>query len=105
MNPFRFRIVAEWSDEAGAFVAHVPALPGCTARGSTPEKAVGAVRIAAQRILVAARASGVAQPAEDTASARKRRKAAALRRLLKDLGADKISAKQMAAARAELFGE
>jgi antitoxin HicB len=36
---FRYRIVVEWSDEDRAFVARVPALPGCTAHGASAEEA------------------------------------------------------------------
>ena len=37
--PFPYRILGEWSEEDGAFVARVPALPGLAAHGKTPEKA------------------------------------------------------------------
>jgi len=38
-EPFRYRIVVEWSEEDQAFVARGPVLPGCAAHGATAEKA------------------------------------------------------------------
>ncbi len=48
---FRYRVVTEWSDEDDAFIARVPALPGCAAHGATVEKAAKEAQSAAQAIL------------------------------------------------------
>jgi antitoxin HicB len=63
---FRYRIVVEWSDEDEAFVARLPALPGCAAHGNTAEAATREARIAAQAMLEVMRESGDPLPAEDT---------------------------------------
>jgi predicted RNase H-like HicB family nuclease len=44
---FRYRILVEWSDEDQAFIARVPALPGCLAHGATAEKAAHEAEVAA----------------------------------------------------------
>lgn len=51
MKPFRYRIVVEWNDEDGVFVARVPALPGCAAHGKTAEQAAREARRAAEAML------------------------------------------------------
>jgi predicted RNase H-like HicB family nuclease len=33
-------VIIYWSEEDGAFVAEAPELPGCTAHGPTPERAL-----------------------------------------------------------------
>lgn len=43
---FRYRILVEWSDEDQAFIARVPALPGCMAHGPTAEKAAHEAEVA-----------------------------------------------------------
>lgn len=48
---FRYRIVTEWSDEDQVFVSRVPALPGCSAHGDSPERAAKEARIAGAGIL------------------------------------------------------
>ena len=68
MKPFRYRIVVEWSDEDEAFIARVPALPGCAAHGSTPEKATREAATAARGILESMRAHGDAIPPADVAA-------------------------------------
>jgi predicted RNase H-like HicB family nuclease len=37
----KYEIVLYWSNADGAFVAEVPELPGCMARGDTQEAALG----------------------------------------------------------------
>ena len=37
---YRYEIIIYWSNEDTAFIAEVPELPGCTAHGETPEKAL-----------------------------------------------------------------
>lgn len=65
MKPFRYRIVVEWSDEDRAFVARVPALPGCLAHGKTAETAAHQARNAAEAMLEVLREDGRPLPAED----------------------------------------
>ncbi len=48
---FRYRILVEWSDEDQAFIARVPALPGCLAHGATADKAAHEAEVAAGLIL------------------------------------------------------
>jgi len=65
MKAFRYRIVAEWSEEDGAFVARVPAFPGCAAHGPTEADAVREARRAAEAMLTVLRKDGDAAPPED----------------------------------------
>lgn len=37
---YKYEIIICWSDEDEAFIADVPELPGCTAHGASPEKAL-----------------------------------------------------------------
>ena len=64
-KPFNYRVVVEWSVEDDAFVARVPALPGCAAHGRTPETATREAVVAARGILESMRAHGDALPASD----------------------------------------
>ena len=65
MKPFRYRIIVEWSDQDVAFVATVPALPGCAAHGDTPERAAREARIAGEGVLASLRDHGDPVPLED----------------------------------------
>jgi len=67
-EPFGYRVVVEWSDEDEAFVARVPALPGCAAHGPTAERATREALVAAHGILDSMRAHGDPLPAEDVTS-------------------------------------
>ena len=69
MAAFRYRIVTEWSDEDEAFVARVPALPGCAAHGSTSAAAAREAQIAAEAMLEVMRERGMALPPEDATAA------------------------------------
>jgi predicted RNase H-like HicB family nuclease len=64
-QPFDYRVVVEWSAEDDAFVARVPALPGCAAHGRTPEAATREAVVAARGILESMRAHGDALPLSD----------------------------------------
>lgn len=64
-KPFEYRVVVEWSPEDEAFVARVPALPGCAAHGRTPERATREALIAAHTMLDSMRAHGLPFPAKD----------------------------------------
>jgi predicted RNase H-like HicB family nuclease len=68
MSEFRYRMVVEWSDEDRAFVARVPALPGCMAHGSTSARAVKEAQEAAEAILTVMKDRGHALPEEDVAA-------------------------------------
>lgn len=62
---FRYRILVQWSNEDQAFIARVPALPGCLAHGPSAEKAIRAVEVAAGLILDVMREDGRRLPPED----------------------------------------
>ena len=67
-KPFKYRIVTEWSDEDGAFIARVPALAGCMAHGPTPEKAAKEAREAAEAILETMKDHSEPFPPEDASA-------------------------------------
>jgi predicted RNase H-like HicB family nuclease len=50
------------SEEDGGYIAEIPDLPGCSAFGTTPERAVAEVVIAKQAWVEAAAAAGLALP-------------------------------------------
>jgi predicted RNase H-like HicB family nuclease len=54
----RYEISIFWSEDDKAFVAEVPELPGCTAHGSSYEKALSNVRKAMKLWLDTARELG-----------------------------------------------
>ena len=60
----KFEIILYWSNEAQAFVAEVPELPGCMAHGETQEAALRHVNDAMQLWIDTAREFGdpVPQP-------------------------------------------
>jgi antitoxin HicB len=62
---FRYRILVEWSDEDQAFIARVPALPGCLAPGATAEKAAHEAEVAAGLILDVMKEDGRVPPPVD----------------------------------------
>jgi len=62
---FRYRILVEWSDEDQAFIARVPALPGCMAHGPTAEKAAHEAAVAAGLMLDVMKEDGKAPPPVD----------------------------------------
>jgi antitoxin HicB len=65
---FRYRIIVEWSDEDAAFVARVPALLGCIAHGSTPERAAREVERAAEAMLAVMKEDGDTPPVSDASA-------------------------------------
>jgi len=67
---FEYRVVVEWSAEDEAFVARVPALPGCAAHGATPQRATREAVAAAQGILESIRAHGDSLPLADVTAGR-----------------------------------
>lgn len=63
---FKYRIVTEWSDDDGVFVARVPALgPGCIAHGKTEGEATKEAKAAASLMLELMREDRKAAPPED----------------------------------------
>jgi predicted RNase H-like HicB family nuclease len=62
---FRYRILVEWSDEDQAFIARVPALPGCLADGATAEKAAHEAKLSAALFLDVMREDGLTPPPID----------------------------------------
>jgi len=62
---FRYRILVEWSEEDQAFIARVPALPGCLAHGATAEKAAHEAEVAAGLILDVMKEDGKRPPPLD----------------------------------------
>jgi predicted RNase H-like HicB family nuclease len=65
---FGYRVVVQWSDEDRAFVARVPALPGCAAHGRTAEQATRQAVVAARGIVDAMRAHRDPIPPADAIS-------------------------------------
>ena len=62
---FRYRILVEWSEEDQAFIARVPALPGCLAHGATAQKAAHEAEVAAGLILDVLKEDGRTAPPID----------------------------------------
>jgi len=62
---FRYRILVEWSDEDRAYIARVPALPGCSAHGETAEKAAHEAERAAGLMLEVLHEDGKEPPPAD----------------------------------------
>ena len=54
----RYRTVIQWSDEDNAFVAAIPALPGCMADGATREDALQNLNATAELWIAKARTMG-----------------------------------------------
>ena len=65
-EPFRYRVVVEWSDKDGAFVARVPAFAGLAAHGATEEQAVREARQAALGMIEVLEEDGDPLPREDS---------------------------------------
>jgi predicted RNase H-like HicB family nuclease len=66
MDPFKYRIIVEWSEEDEAYIARVPAFPGCAVHGATSEEAAHEARVAANGMLEVMREHGDPIPAEDS---------------------------------------
>ncbi len=65
-EPFRYRVVTEWSDDDGVFVSRVPALgPGCAAHGKTEGEATEEAKAAALLMLDVLREDRRPIPPED----------------------------------------
>lgn len=58
----QYRIHITYSPEDEAYIARVPALPGCTADGASPESAAHELQIALQGHLESRAAHGMSQP-------------------------------------------
>ena len=57
-----YHINVFWSDEDGGYIADIPDLFGCSAFGSTPDRAVAEVKQAKEAWLAAARGLGRPTP-------------------------------------------
>jgi predicted RNase H-like HicB family nuclease len=66
----KYLIELFWSDEDDAWVAVVPDLPGCSAVGSTPERAAAEVQEAIEAWIMACRSAGDPVP-EPSSKARR----------------------------------
>lgn len=64
-EPFRYRIIVEWSEEDAAYVSRVPALPGVAAHGDTAADAAREARTAAAGALEVMREHGEPLPPAD----------------------------------------
>ena len=62
----RYRMIVEWSEEDHAFIARVPAFPGCMADGKTREKAIKEAEMVVQTMLEIMQEKGVKPPPSDT---------------------------------------
>ncbi len=58
----RYRVVIYWSDEDEAFIAEVPALPGCAADGQTRQEALANLEVVMREWLQAAEELGRMPP-------------------------------------------
>ncbi|HVA24555.1 MAG TPA: type II toxin-antitoxin system HicB family antitoxin [Chloroflexota bacterium] len=64
----KYRVLIEWSDEDGAYVARAPELPGCSAWGNTYEQAAAEIQAAMGLWLRTARELGRSIPEPVTAA-------------------------------------
>lgn len=62
---FPYRIVIEWSESEGLYVATVPALAGCSAHGASAEAATHEGIVAGTALLENMRENGLPLPASD----------------------------------------
>jgi len=61
---YEYTIVLEYDDEIDEYAALVPALPGCTSQGKTPEKALANIQEAIKGHIETLRQLGREIPAE-----------------------------------------
>ena len=59
---YRYEVIIFWSNADQAFVAEVPELPGCTAHGDTPDRALASCQEAMGLWLDTAVERGLAVP-------------------------------------------
>ncbi|HVT07877.1 MAG TPA: type II toxin-antitoxin system HicB family antitoxin [Polyangia bacterium] len=64
-EPLRYRILIEWSDEDRAFIARIPALPGCIAHGPTAADAEHEAQLAGTLMLETLEEQGLPTPPAD----------------------------------------
>ena len=62
---FPYRIVIEWCESDGLYVATIPALAGCSAHGATADEATREGVVAGTALLENMRDNGLALPASD----------------------------------------
>ena len=63
----KYKIIICWSQEEDAFIAEVPALPGCAADGQTYQEALVNVQVVMQQWIDTAKAFGreISEPKGD----------------------------------------
>ncbi|MCG0278527.1 MAG: type II toxin-antitoxin system HicB family antitoxin [Thermanaeromonas sp.] len=61
----RFKVVLEWDEETGVYVATVPALPGCATQGKTREEALERVKEAIAVTVEGLKTTGQPVPSGD----------------------------------------
>lgn len=64
----KYRVFIEWSEDDGVYVARVPAFPGCTADGTTIEKAAKEIYIVLSSVIEDMKEDGDPLPESDTCS-------------------------------------
>jgi len=65
VSEYEYTIVLEYDEEIDEYAALVPALPGCTSQGKTPEKALANVQEAIRGHIEALRQLGREIPTEN----------------------------------------
>lgn len=68
MNPARYSIVIQWSEEDQAYLARAPELPGCITHGDTYEEALKNVKEVIELWIEDALAHGEAVPPPSVAA-------------------------------------
>lgn len=68
MNPARYSIIIQWSEEDQAYLARAPELPGCITHGDTYEEALKNVKEVIELWLEAAQKAGRPIPAPSLAA-------------------------------------
>jgi predicted RNase H-like HicB family nuclease len=82
---YQYKIILSWSDEDGAYIAEVPALPGCAADGHTYQEALTNVEQVIQEWIDVAENRGSTIPNIDGSSCgRKPGSAAGKLRIIED---------------------
>jgi antitoxin HicB len=95
-NGFGYRILVEWDERDGVYVARVPAIRACSAHGDSPALAARNAQAAAAAMLAVLREDGDTLPPPDAAASysgniRLRLPASLHRRLDERAGADGVS--------------
>jgi predicted RNase H-like HicB family nuclease len=54
----KYEVIIYWSNDADAFIAEIPQLPGCAADGAIPHEALEAVQVVAHEWIATAQELG-----------------------------------------------